>query len=351
MKRNIDLIFIGPLGLGAIPQTGDTFKNQMLHERFLELFSQVVPVDTFDWQEHPWILFRLVLVLLLYPKAKIVVSANSVSANKILRFVETLRPKNDVYYWVIGGMFHKMIEDGTLSTKAYKSLRGVFVEGVSMVKSLQAKGIFNVTYVPNFKRITHFGINTSKKDELTHFVFMSRVEEHKGCTDIIKSVDILNKNGYHGKYDVTFYGRESQDPSYSEQFIQMVRSHPEVEYRGLLNLKDTDNYDVLSKFDVMLFPTYWIGEGFPGIIIDAYIASLPIVASDWHLNKDIIEDGKTGWIIPPHDVDALAQKMAFAIDNPGIVESMSQICRKKAEQYDSSVVLSEENLKLWGILD
>ena len=30
----------------------------------------------------------------------------------------------------------------------------------------------------------------------------------------------------------------------------------------------------------MLFPTYWHGEGFPGIVIDAFVAGLLVVATD-----------------------------------------------------------------------
>ena len=191
MARSDTLLFIGPLGLGSIPKAGDTMKNQMLIERFAEVFDKVVTVDTLNWQKRIWVLLRLVFVLIAYPKAKIVVSANSISANKILRLTKTFRPRNEVFYWVIGGLFHKMIEDGSLSAKDYLTLKGIFVEGESMVASLKACGIRNVTYVPNFKKISHYGIKTPREDNLTHFVFLSRVEEQKGCTDIIVSKHIL----------------------------------------------------------------------------------------------------------------------------------------------------------------
>ena len=131
----------------------------------------------------------------------------------------------------------------------------------------------------------------------------------------------------------------------------MIDSHPEAEYKGLLNLRDTQNYDELAKYDVMLFPTYWQGEGFPGIVIDAYIASLPIIASDWNLNKDVIEDDVTGWIIPTHDVEALTNRMKYAIDHPEEVKKMAETCRERVAQYDSRIVLSEENLKKLGLID
>ena len=64
-----------------------------------------------------------------------------------------------------------------------------------------------------------------------------------------------------------------------------------------------------------MFPTTWKGEGFPGVIIDAYAAGLPVIATDWNLNKEIICEGENGFIIPPNDVQALAKKMIWVMNN------------------------------------
>ena len=344
------LIFIGPMGLGTIPKAGDSMKNQLFLDRFVQVFDKVITVDTMNWKKRPWIMVRLVLVLLLHRKAKVIISANPGSADTLIGFIKKMRLPNDCFYWVVGGSFHEMINEGRFSASTYSFLKGIFVQGQSMVESLRKSGLNNAVYVPNSKLINHYGEKKPKQDEKTHFVFLSRVEEYKGCSDIIKSVDVLTQNGYQGKFDVVFYGRESEDAAYAKQFQEMVDARDEVEYKGLLNLRDTNNYDELAQYDVMLFPTYWHGEGFPGIVIDAYIASLPIIASDWNLNKDVIEDGVTGWIIPTHNVEALTEKMKYVIDHPEVVQKMSLVCRECAAQYDSREVLSEENLKKLGVL-
>ena len=344
------LVFIGPIGLGTIPPGGDVMKNQLFLDHFVQVFDQVITVDTLSWKKRPWIMVRLVLVLLFHRKSKVVISANPGSADTLIKMIKIMRLPNDCFYWVVGGSFHEMIKEGRFKVSNYTFLKGIFVQGQSMVDSLRESGLNNSVHVPNSKIINHYGEKQQKQDLKTHFVFLSRVEEYKGCTDIITSVDALNQTGYQGKYDVVFYGRESEDAAYAKQFNEMVDAHSEVEYKGLLNLRDTNNYDELAKYDVMLFPTYWHGEGFPGIVIDAYISSLPIIASDWNLNKDVIEDGQTGWIIPAHDVKALTERMKFAIDHPEEVQRISAICHKKVAQYDSRAVLSEENLKKLGVL-
>ena len=345
------LIFIGPMGLGTIPKAGDTMKNQLFLERFVQVFERVITIDTLNWKKRPWVMLRLVLVLLFHRTAKVIISANPGSADTLIRFINKMHLSNDCFYWVVGGSFHEMIKEGRFSASTYQFLKGIFVQGQSMVDSLKESGLNNAVYVPNSKIISHYGEKHPKQDDKTHFVFLSRVEEYKGCTDIINSVDALNQSGYQGKFDVVFYGRESEDALYAKEFQAMVDARQEVKYKGLLNLRDTKNYDELARYDVMLFPTYWHGEGFPGIVIDAYIASLPIIASDWNLNKDVIEDGVTGWIIPSHDTEALIERMKYAIDHPEEVKKMSDVCRGRAAQYDSRVVLSEDNLKKLGVLN
>lgn len=345
------LIFIGPMALGTIPKTGDTMKNQLFLDRFVQVFDKVITVDTMNWKQRPWVMLKLVTTLMTHRKAKVIISANPGSADTLIRFIKKMRLPNDCFYWVVGGSFHDMIKEGRFSAASYDFLKGIFVQGQSMVDSLKDSGLNNAVYVANSKIINHYGNKLPKQDDKTHFVFLSRVEEYKGCTDIINSIDALNKSGYQGRFDVVFYGRVSEDASYAQKFQAMVDERQDVEYRGVLNLRDARNYDELANYDVMLFPTYWHGEGFPGIVIDAYIASLPIIASDWNLNKDVIEDGVTGWIIPSHDTEALIERMKYVIDHPEDVIKMSANCKERAAQYDSRVVLSEENLKKLGVLD
>ena len=344
------LVFIGPVHIGEIPIAGDSMKNQLFLDRFIQIYDKVYTVDTAGWKKKPWVLLKLACTLLLHPNAKVIISANPDSADKLIRIIRSLHLQNDVFYWVVGGSFHTMIQEGRFKASNYSFLKGIFVQGESMVKALNDLGLNNAVYVPNSKLINHYGEKREKQDDKTHFVFLSRIEEYKGCTDIIDCVVSLKGEGYNGRFDVTFYGNPSAYPDYEAKYTEMINSHQHVCYKGLLNLRNVNNYDELAKYDVMLFPTYWHGEGFPGIVIDAYISSLPIIATDWNLNKDVIEDGVTGWIIPVHDTMALKERMKYVIDHPNIVREFSQRCRERAGMYDSRNVLSEDRLRKLGVL-
>ena len=198
-----NLIFIGPMDLGNTPKTGDTMKNQLFLDRFQEVYEKVYTIDTMYWRKSPWILFSLFWVLLIHRKAKVIISANPGSADKFIRILNALPVKNDIFYWVVGGSFHKMIEDGRFKASTYKALKGIFVQGKTMVESLKKQGLENAQYVANSKIISHYGNRTKKKDDKIHFVFLSRIEEYKGCSDIMASIEQLIMKGYNNKFDVS----------------------------------------------------------------------------------------------------------------------------------------------------
>jgi glycosyltransferase involved in cell wall biosynthesis len=102
--------------------------------------------------------------------------------------------------------------------------------------------------------------------------------------------------------------------------------------------KQQESYATLSEYSCMLFPTYWQGEGFPGVIIDAYIAGLPVIATGWNMNKEVVEVGKTGLIVPIQDAKALALAMLKMMQNPELVKKMSENSSGKAKNYHIDAV-------------
>ena len=76
-----------------------------------------------------------------------------------------------------------------------------------------------------------------------------------------------------------------------------------VTYKGVANYNQT--VSVLKDYFLLLFPTYFHGEGFAGCLIDAFFAGIPVVATDWLYNKDVIIDNKNGILVPiksPRDI-------------------------------------------------
>ena len=70
----------------------------------------------------------------------------------------------------------------------------------------------------------------------------------------------------------------------------------------------------LRRADVLVHPARW--EGFGLALLEAMLASLPIVASRVSSIPEIVIDGETGLLVPPDNPDALARAITDVLDNP-----------------------------------
>ncbi len=341
MKKRFDekntIILIGALGCNGEVYDGETMKNALFKKYFALSADKVVTVNTTRWTRKPWLPFELIFKLIFNRGGKVVISACDMSAYRLIQFLYYFRVKKNVFYWVVGGGLQNLVGN-RINPKYLHYLKRILVQSLDMERSLKALGLENAQYFPNSKDI--YQVNKTKKElELIRFVFLSRIIPEKGCDLILNCAERLNNAGK--KFKITFYGNVKSYP----KFIDRVQNINNVEYRGLLNLRNKKGYEELSENDVFLFPTYYPNEGFPGVLIDAFILGLPIITTDWNFNKEIIESGKTGIIVPPQDEDALFEAMLRFINNPEEIKIMSEFCITEAHKYDSKFLLSERQLR------
>ena len=177
---------------------------------------------------------------------------------------------------------------------------------------------------------------------------MSRIMKEKGVGEILQCAEHLNSLLYHDGYAIDFYGR--LDESYQEEFYQIIAKLPNVEYKGVLNLNETSGYEMLASYHAMLFPTFHPSEGIAGAIIDAYIAGVPVITSEWNHNREVVRNGETGIIVPVHNIEMLTKTMKDIIDGNIDISLMAANARKEAEKYKAENTINEDFLKELGVL-
>jgi glycosyltransferase involved in cell wall biosynthesis len=224
-------------------------------------------------------------------------------------------------YFVIGGFFPSAVESGKYKIKPYNKLRSIIVEGKGHKLNLLTSGCsIPVNCIPNFKAFPAQEPFLDKCDSLFRFVFVSRICPEKGVREIIEASKLLFQDGYTN-FSVTFYG--PIESGFVDEFNASL--NPILRYEGQLDILGSPelSYSVLRSYDTMIFPTSWIGEGFPGVIIDAFVAGLPVIASDWNMNTEIIRHNDNGIIIPSKDQLALSEAMRLLLSDRGLCRRLA----------------------------
>lgn len=341
-----EAIIIGWVNDGRPAVCGETMKNQLLIEKLRQHGVVCHTMDFYRWRKHPQVILKLLIALLSRRQATIIFSTSAQNVYGMMRLMKNIGWKQKTIHWVIGGSLGNKVERGIYDASVIGYIGHTLVESGLMVEQLRAAGIRNVMQVPNFKPIPYMPTLKRNNDRL-RFVFLSRIMPEKGCDYILESVRRLNDAGHGKKFEVDFYGKIAED--YKSVFEAKVEGLPNVSYAGFLSLMNNEGYDTLASYDMMLFPTYWKGEGFAGVFIDAFIAGLPILATDWAHNRQFLKEGETAVFVPVHDEDALTSKMLECIKGNIDLKGMAARCQQEAALYNVDNVITKELLKKIGL--
>jgi glycosyltransferase involved in cell wall biosynthesis len=91
----------------------------------------------------------------------------------------------------------------------------------------------------------------------------------------------------------------------------------------------SDIYDILKECHIFVLSTDW--EGLPLTILEAMCLGLPVVASDVGGISEAIENGKSGFLFPPNNIDTLRHQLVQLIENPLLRANVGNLGRKKFE--------------------
>ncbi|MDO8425185.1 MAG: glycosyltransferase [bacterium] len=93
----------------------------------------------------------------------------------------------------------------------------------------------------------------------------------------------------------------------------------------------------LQHADLLVVPSV-CAENQPSVILEAFAAGVPVVASRVGGIPELVEDGVTGFLADSGSVEDLVRVFRCCIEGPRLVHAMRGACRARAEQHDSAAV-------------
>jgi glycosyltransferase involved in cell wall biosynthesis len=115
-----------------------------------------------------------------------------------------------------------------------------------------------------------------------------------------------------------------------------------VELRG----SRADIADQMRRADVLVFCSRPAGEGMPGVLIEAGLSGLPVVATDVPGVRSIVDDGRTGIVVGVEDGDALLAATTRLIGDPELRSAMGRAARRRCVERFSLAAVGDRWLSL-----
>jgi glycosyltransferase involved in cell wall biosynthesis len=292
---------------------GETVKCRLLKEFLCNLKDrQVISIDTDNWKKHT-LKLAFKIIINYFKCDKIVISSADKGANIVLKFFEKIKCKKDIYYFVIGGKLAKNISNKKWKISTYQRIKQIYVEAGILKKDLALLKIENVTVLKNFRKVENFKNNYKQTEEIK-FVYYGRIIKEKGIEEAIKLINRLNSENIN--CTLYIYGQcQKEYLKYLEKSFSK-----KIVYCGEIKPNNKIEYEILSKYDILIFPTEYDGECLPGALIDAYISELAVVASNWKYAKECILNGKNGIIFEYKNYEDMYIKTKELIESGKIME-------------------------------
>lgn len=223
-----------------------------------------------------------------------------------------------------------------------------FFKGISVI--LLAKPLYadiqrfvkreQVMFCPNGIPESHSAIKVVREDNIPHILFLSNLLIDKGVLTLLDACKQLKEQGYAFQCD--FVGGETADMD-SERFGQECsqrRISDCVTYHG--RKYGDEKLFFFKRADIFVLPTF--NECFPLVLLEAMEQGLPCISSAIGGTPEIVDDGKTGFLVPCRKVESLANSIIILLKDESLRKRFGEAGRIKFER-EYTLHRFEENIK------
>lgn len=304
------------------PHGGVTIKNALLFDGL----SSYLPLEKIDLAKVKRRKLHAVISFvreLLRPSGAVIIGAAGPWRKRITKILSLVNRKkmNRSLLFVMGGA---KLEDESYAV-ALSGYRAVYVETDSMKRDYESKGLDNVSVFPNCRRRPDTPTIPLNRTGRLSCVYFSLISEEKGALLTLDVASLLP--------DVDFHIYGNIDNAIESVFLRRCNELDNVTYHGVFDSEKDEVVAELSKYDVHLFPSKCPNEGVPGVLVETKMAAIPTIAFDRCFNAEIVQNGKTGYVIGDISTERIVEALGTLDSNRERLFEMKQASLESAEQF------------------
>lgn len=191
-------------------------------------------------------------------------------------------------------------------------------------------------------RFAHCSIDIKPQGEKLKFLMVARLLEAKGIKEYCLAAEKLKRKYPDLRFSI-LGGEEKGRGSFPLADLKEWQEEGIVEYLG--ETKDVRPY--LKTADIVVLPSW--REGVPTSLLEAMGIGRMLIATDVPGCREVVKEGKNGYLVPVRDFESLAQAMEKAVLAPEDVVSMGLESRKLAENDFSALKVAHGLMKDFGL--
>jgi len=229
-----------------------------------------------------------------------------------------------------------------LYQKMYKDADKVIAlsEGVRkhMVKTYRLKEskvirIYNPVDIENIKKLSMeiCNIKYTKKFKL---IACGRLAKQKNYSMLVNALSMLKQKDC-SDFELFIMGTGPDEA----EIIKLIETKGLKENIKLIGFQ-TNPYAYMKQADLFVLSSLW--EGFGHVVVEAMACGTPVLSTDCpHGPREILENGKYGWLVPNNGSDQLAGMLEYLMFEPNEINLMSTKVCERAKSFNFTNIVQQ----------
>jgi glycosyltransferase involved in cell wall biosynthesis len=168
-------------------------------------------------------------------------------------------------------------------------------------------------------------------------ILPARLLWDKGVGEFVAAARILREQGVSARFALVGDTDEGNPAAVPSAQLKQWSDSGVVEWWGW----QEDMAQVYPASHIVCLPTYY-REGVPKSLVEAAACGRPLVVTDIPGCREVVEDGKNGYLVPPRDPKALAAALRRLIESPSLRAAMGTRSRESVlREFSTGIILSQ----------
>ena len=120
--------------------------------------------------------------------------------------------------------------------------------------------------------------------------------------------------------------------SFDEKELDIIHNIIVFTNESFNSLEDTNIPRLIKAFDVLVLTS--LHEGLPMVIPQAMAAKIPVVVTNVDGAPDAIDNGVSGFLVEPKDIESHCEKVLKILENPDLSEKLIHKSFSKVHEFD-----------------
>lgn len=181
----------------------------------------------------------------------------------------------------------------------------------------------------------------SIQEEENTILFFGRISKYKGIDVLIKAFNIITKEIPEAK--IVIAGRGEDFSKYEK--LMFDKSRFEIHNRFISNAEVPQFF---RRASVVVLPYTEASQS--GVVPIAYVFGKPVVVTDVGSIPEVVDDGKTGFIVPPQNAEELAKAIVAILKNQELKRTMEKNALEKASTDLSWANVAKKTAEVYSLI-